>query len=128
MARVLAALFCVAALGLAGCGGGGSTNNSLTTGGGNPRLNVPISLGASLMSPKYTRLSFLGPYLIQLENEDTAGHAVTIEHNGKTLETPTIAPGKTYEVILDINERGDYELSYPVDGKDVTGVITMGSE
>jgi uncharacterized cupredoxin-like copper-binding protein len=41
-----------------------------------------------------------------------------------------IAPGKTYEVAVDISDPGDHELSYPVDGqpgKDVTGLITLGN-
>jgi hypothetical protein len=126
MARVLAALFGVAALGLAGCGSS-SKNESLPTGGVS-RLTVPISLGENLVSPKYTRLSIPGSYLIEIENEDTVGHAVTIEHEGRTLETPTIAPGKTYDLTLDLSDRGTYTLSYPVGGKDVKGFITMGSD
>jgi hypothetical protein len=126
MARVLAALFGVAALGLAGCGSG-SKSQPLATGGVS-RLTVPISIDEHLVSPKYTRLSLPGSYLIQIKNEGTAGHAVTIEHEGRTLETPTIAPGATYEVTLDLSDPGDYTLSYPDNGKDVTGLITMGSD
>jgi uncharacterized cupredoxin-like copper-binding protein len=127
MARVLAAIFGVAALGLAGCGGGGS-GQSLSTSGGKTILDVPISLGQDLVSPKYTRLTFPGAYLVQIRNDDPVGRTVTITHKSQTFTTPTIAPGKTYEVTLALVNRGDYTISYPVDGKDVTGFITMGSD
>ena len=52
---------------------------------------------------------------------------MTIEHKGRSLVTPMIAPGKMYEVAVDISNPGDYDLSYPVGGKDVTGLITLGN-
>lgn len=129
MARVLAAMLGVAALGLAGCGGG-NENQSLVATGGKPILTVPVTIDERLVSPKYTRLSFPGTYLLQIENEGTVAHAVTVEHKGRTLVTPAIAPGKTYEVAIDISDPGDYELSYPAGGhrgKDVTGLIILGA-
>ncbi len=126
MARVLAALLGVAVLGLAGCGGG-NEKQSLVATGGNPVLTVPITIEEHLVSPQYTRLSIPGTYTLQIENEGSVAHAVTIEHKGRTLVTPMIDPGKTYEVAIDISDPGDYELSYPVGGKDVTGLITLGN-
>ena len=93
MARVLAALLGVAVLGLAGCGGG-NEKQSLVATGGNPVLTVPITIEEHLVSPQYTRLSIPGTYTLQIENEGSVAHAVTIEHKGRTLVTPTIAPGQ----------------------------------
>ena len=128
MARVLAAMTCVAALGLAGCGGGGGSGQPLTTSATKTLLDVPISVGQNLVSPKYTRLTFPGAYLVLIKNDDDAGRVVTIKHKGRTLQTPTIAPGQTYEVTLDLSDPGDYTVSYTVNGKDVTGFITMSSD
>ena len=126
MARVLAAVLGVAVLGLAGCGGG-NEKQSLVATGGQPILTVPVAIDEHLVSPRYTRLSIPGTYTLQIENEGAVAHTVTIEHKGRTLVTPMIAPGKKDEVAIDISDPGDYELSYPVDGKDVTGLITLGN-
>ena len=123
MARVLAAMFGVVIL--AGCGGNGK--QSLVATGGKPVLTVPVTVDEHLVSPRYTRLSIPGTYTLQIENEGTVAHAVTVKHKGRTLVTPMIAPGKNYEVAIDISDPGDYELSYPVDGKDVNGLITLGN-
>ncbi len=126
MARVLAAMLGVAVLALAGCGAGNGKQLLVAT-GGTPVLTVPITIDEHLVSPKYTRLSIPGTYTLQIKNEGAVAHIVTVEHKGRTLVTPMIAPGTTYEVAIDISDPGDYKLSYPVSGKDVTGLITLGN-
>jgi hypothetical protein len=107
MTRVLAAMLGVAALAFAGCGAG-NEKRSLVATGGTPVLTVPITIDEHLVSPKYTRLSIPGTYTVLIENEGAVAHTVAV----------------------DISDPGDYELSYAGDGhggKDVTGLITLGS-
>ena len=115
MARIVQAIVGLAALGLAGCGGGDDEKPSLAAKGGKPVVTVRITTDEHFLSPQYTRLSIPGTYTLQVENEGAVGHAVTVEHDGRTLETPVLAPGETYEAAIDLADPGEYDVYCPVD-------------
>ena len=130
MARILQAIAGLAALGLAGCVGGGEDEKSTLAGaGGKPIVTVRVTTDEHFLSPQYTRLVTPGTYKLQVENEGTLSHSLTVEHDGRTLETPPLAPGERYEAGIDLTDTGEYTIYCPVEGhrdKGMAGLITVG--
>lgn|SRR5262249_25268055 len=129
MARILQAIVGLAAFGLAGCGGGEDEKPSLAVSGGKPIVTVRVTTDEHFLSPQYTRLGTPGTYTLQVENEGILSHSLRVEHDGRRLETPLLAPGERYEVGIDLTDTGEYTIYCPVEGhraKGMAGLITVG--
>ena len=130
--RVLALLFAVLALALAGCGGddessGGSSTPESTPagasggdGGGGQQLALAAPQDGSLKFAKSTLKAKAGKVTIDFDNPATVPHAVEIEGNGVEEESDTVTKGKT-SVTADL-EPGTYEFYCPVTGHKEAGM------
>jgi len=112
-----------------GGGGGGSEKQSAPSGSGGGSA-VNLSATEFKFDPSDRSVKKAGTVTFKVTNDGQAPHALEVEGPGEEKETPTIEPGKSATLKVDLNKDGSYEFYCPVDGhkqQGMTGEIKVGS-
>jgi uncharacterized cupredoxin-like copper-binding protein len=113
----------------AGCGGG-SKEGADSTSSGATGSTITIVLKEFSLSPSTVAITKPGTYTIKGENEGSFSHAIAIDGMGLDKDGPTVGPGETSTLTVDITEPGEYELYCPVGNhksQGMEGTLTLGS-
>lgn len=134
--RLSIAVLAAGVLAVAGCGGdddggggGGSEKQSApsSSGGGS---TVKLSATEFKFAPSGPSVKKPGTVTFKVTNDGQAPHALEVEGPGEEKETPTIQPGKSAALKVNLSKEGSYEFYCPVDGhkqQGMTGEIKVGS-
>ena len=105
----------IALLALPGCGekretttGGASTSGSASAG-------ATVSETEFKLDPSAATVDKAGKVTVQVKNDGATDHALEIEAPSGEVKTPTLAPGKSATLKLDL-KAGSYEMYCPIDG------------
>ena len=100
----------------AACGGadGGGGDAAIRT--------IEISETEFALDPDTIELDEAGTYTFRAVNDGDTTHALEIEGNGLEEETEEIAPGKSAELTVELDE-GEYEMYCPVGNHEDEGMV-----
>src|SRR4051794_2649937 len=123
------ALGTVIVLGASGCGGSSSKSAAGSTASGGGTTLTVVEKEFSL-SPASLSISKPGTYTIDGVNKGQTSHAIAIDGQGVDETGPTVGPGGTSSITVEITKPGDYELYCPVGSHrqaGMKGTLTLGS-
>jgi uncharacterized cupredoxin-like copper-binding protein len=118
----------VALVVLSGCGEKRETTTGGASSGGSASAAASVSETEFKLDPSSARAS-AGSVSVQVKNDGTTQHALVIEAPGGEVKTPTLAPGKSATLKLDLKP-GTYEMYCPIDGhknKGMKGELVVGA-
>jgi uncharacterized cupredoxin-like copper-binding protein len=116
-----------------GCGsgdGGGSSGQGSGASSGGSGGSVAVTESEFKIDPANPTVSKTGEVTFTVANTGRYPHALEVEGNGAEARTPTIEPGKTATLKVDLKKDGTYDWYCPVDGhrqKGMEGKVTVGS-
>jgi plastocyanin len=113
----------------AGCGG--SKNGAGSTAGGSATgSTITIVEKEFSLSPSSVSITKPGTYTIKGDNQGSFSHAIAIDGQGLDKTGPTVGPGQTSTITVDITKSGDYVLYCPVGNhrsQGMEGKLTLGA-
>ena len=114
MVRLPVPIAVIAVLALSGCGEKRETTTGAgAAGGASPAATV--SETEFKLDPAPATVDKAGQVTVQVKNDGSTDHALEIEAPGGEVKTPTLAPGKSATLKLDL-KAGSYEMYCPIDG------------
>jgi uncharacterized cupredoxin-like copper-binding protein len=114
---------------LSGCGEKRETTTGGASTGGSAPAAVTVSETEFKLDPSPAQAAKEGPVTVQVKNDGSTQHALEIEAPSGEVKTPTLAPGKSATLKVDL-KAGSYEMYCPIDGhkgKGMKGEIVVGS-
>jgi uncharacterized cupredoxin-like copper-binding protein len=115
MLRLPVPIAVVAVLALSGCG----EKRETTTGAGSSAAGSSAAASVSetefKLDPAAATVDQAGQVTVQVKNDGSTEHALEIEAPGGEVKTPTLAPGKSATLKLDL-KAGSYQMYCPIDG------------
>jgi plastocyanin len=120
----VAAIAAVTLAAAAGCGSNKSSSSASPAAG-----TITVSESEFAIDPASPTISKTGEVTFTVANRGKYPHALSVEGNGVSAKTPTIAPGKTATLKVDLKKNGTYDWYCPVDGhrqKGMDGKLTVG--
>jgi plastocyanin len=112
----------------AGCGG--SKKSADTSSGGATGSTITIVEKEFSLSPSSVSITKPGTYTINGVNKGSFSHAIAIDGMGLDKDGPTVGPGETSTITVDITKAGDYAIYCPVGNhrsQGMEGTLTLGS-
>lgn len=126
------------AVGAAACGedrgekaataGSSTTGTTATTAAGPVVATLDVVLTEYRITPANPTVPKPGVVEIEVANRGSIGHALEVEGPGGEVETPTIAPGQTADLKVDLDKPGRYVWYCPVGDhreRGMKGTITV---
>jgi uncharacterized cupredoxin-like copper-binding protein len=114
-------LLVLCAVALAACGS--DSDEAATTGapragtgtGGGGGETIEMSAAEFAFDPSSVRVKRTGLVTFRVTNDGALPHALKVDGDDIEQETPTLQPGESAEVTVDLSKEGSYELYCPVD-------------
>jgi plastocyanin len=120
MRRIAIAAACTALV-LTGCGSSKEKPTSTPSGGGGgTTLKIAADPGGALKFTQTSLTTKAGKVTVQLANQSSVAHAVTIEGNGVDKSSDTVTNSNT-SFTVDLKP-GKYRFYCPVDGHEAAGM------